>query len=284
MKLKIVFVAAVLWVGVPGHAAPQPEDDIISGSGYESFISNAATPLAAAMEYFKRFGDELKIKPGLLRSYLSPATNLIASVGEEYRLYRNQYHQERDMTQIVFQQTYFGLPTYDGYIEAGVRPGDNGSWDVLYATVRIQAGRAPEKPSQDSMDRLWNLDEKTFARMLGLSSAGQHSKTNRADADQLPEGIPGNFEVDAATFKIYDRKWMIYCYDANDREIIGSNTFAPSPRPYFPLPTVDKRIQEHQQYVVMRITFDGGSPRAGVAQGYACIEPETLSVLYLNAW
>jgi hypothetical protein len=285
MKLKIILVVAVLSGGVFGHAAPKPEDDVVFASRNGDYTSRAATPLAAAVEYLKRFGDELKIKPGLLRSNLPPANNLIASVGEEYRLSRNLFYQENKLTQIIFSQTYFGLPANDGKIEVGIGPGNNGSWKVLYASAQLQVMMTPEVPAQEFLSRLQNLDVKTFARILGLSDTGQHSQTNRSDAGKLPRGIPRiTFEVDPATIKIHRREWIIYRYNASGRVLIGSNSLLPSPRPNFPLPAVAKGIQEHHQYVVMRITFGGGSPNTGTAQGYVYIEPETLSVLYLYVW
>ncbi len=253
----------------------------VSSMQQESYISPERVPLAAALEYLRHYAKELDFKAELLRTNLAPAKKLEADAKEEYRLWDDAAYRKSNPTIIIFEQTYFGLPVWDGSVRVDMVAQPNGTLEVGGATLSRHPNLVVEKPSAKSMARLENFGDKDLAKALGLYDAGKKPKNAPAESNdlpRLPRGYPPPHEIDPASVKISKREWMIYRYHTNGRVIIGSNTFAPTSPPHFPLPPVDKRNEDGHDYVVLRFTFYGG------ASGYAYVDPETGSVLYVNAW
>src|SRR5688500_9560966 len=77
----------------------------------EQYESAAGTPLLAAHEYLEKFASVLGISPSELTSFSMGPELYPIQAGIEYRF--GQEKPQFDMTTVVFEQTYLGLPVWE---------------------------------------------------------------------------------------------------------------------------------------------------------------------------
>lgn len=227
------------------------KDGVITmASQYEAYISPVRAPMAAAVEYLTRYADVLAINPGLFRTNLEASAKLLPGVGEEYRHYKKEMALSND-ADIFFDETFFGLPLYDGGISVDIERRDDGSLVVHGATLNRHTDLKVEQPSDKALQRAQHLDGQALVASLGLSGKEPYK----------PESL-----------KIGWSRLIIYRYEADKRK----NNAWP-----VPLPPVAKRLEDGKHYVAAEVSF-GVSMRYPTPLWRAIVDVETLSVLYLQ--
>jgi len=85
----------------------------------EPFESTGGTALLATREYLEKFGGLLGIAPAELASFSAGAEKTPLNIGVEYRF--SQEKPQFDMTTVVLDQTYFGLPVWQAAVAVHMR-------------------------------------------------------------------------------------------------------------------------------------------------------------------
>jgi zinc metalloprotease ZmpB len=233
------------------------------------YAASARTPQLAAQEYLRNFTGLLGLEDAQLRALGLDLEETPTSDGVEYRLWSEKT--QFDTTTVTFSQSYFGVPVW----EAGV------AVQMMLNPIRIigaqstaHADVSAERPSDQVLRRLDNLNEERLARSLGVSADDKrfHRKS----------------------LKIERRRFYVYRYNKDQRvrpveEIPAAparTEDAPVHRHHYPvppLPPVPDEIVDGRHYVVAAIYFVLDVPEIPQLRWVALIEANTLAVLMLRA-
>ena len=187
--------------------------------------------------------------------------------GVEYRF--GQEKPQFDMTTVVFEQTFFGLPVWQAGVSVHMR---QKPFVVLSAQSARHVGVDAAMPSDKALQRIAKLDLKTLAKQVG------------ADNDK---------NCDLSSLAILRQRLIVYRYEAAQR--VGEHDHAPEPKPRKPkppatlhatlnLPPLSDQIEEGRHYVAAEVTFKLTWRGIKDLPWVALIDVETLSVLYLRAF
>ena len=205
----------------------------------EPFRSTARTALLAAREYLDKHGAVLGIAPSELANFSTAAATVPQAAGVEYRF--SQEKPQFDMTTVVFEQTYLGLPVW----QAGIAVHMQGKPFVVMSAQSTRHVHIDAKmPGEEALKRV-KLNTTMLARSLDVER---------------------NKQCDASTMKILRERWVIYRYDSTSRvareephaEPTGPVKGERPPgtlHPRLELPSVPDQIANGRHYVAIEVTF-----------------------------
>jgi zinc metalloprotease ZmpB len=229
------------------------------------YLASAPTAQLAAQEYLRHYHELFGITLDELRSLsLAPAERPEA-LGVEYRFLTEKT--QFDTTIVTFSQTCLGLPVWEAGLSVQMRQNPFrvvGAQSTAHADIRVAL------PSDATVDRLLRLNERAFARSLGLSGT--------------VEGF------DRASLNVERRSLYVYRYQA-DQRVREFDQFAEQgeeelrhSQQHPPLPAVPEDIADGNHYVVAATYFTLSTSNIPDLRWVALIEAETQAVLMLRAF
>jgi zinc metalloprotease ZmpB len=236
----------------------------------EPFESKAGTAVLAAREYLGKYGGVLGIETAELANFSLGAEDTPQDIGVEYRF--NQEKPQFDMTTVVFDQTFLGLPVWQAGVSVHMQ---QKPFVVLSAQSSRHVTINAKMPSKKALQNSRKINAETLAKLLRVSDAE---------------------DCDVKSLTILKQRLMIYRYSAKQRvahadepspdarQTRPADVQRPSPRPMLPLPPVGDDIREGDHYVVTEVTFKLTCRGIKDLPWVALIEVETQAVLYLRAF
>ena len=225
---------------------------------FERYVkTRAADPESAARGYLRRFGHLFGLHPRHLKGLARSPESEPTAARLEYRLFRDKH--QFDLSSIVFQQTYWGLPVWEAGVSVVLK---HKPLRVVGARSTLHPAAKVKRPSARALADAKTIDAKTLARQLGLP-------------DKAAEFLTIN-----------DCRLMVYRHDKPARAHAAAQpkrrSAFRSGRPRLPLPLVDLSIKHDRHYVVNAVYFTFDFPPSRQLNWVALIEVETLSVLLVR--
>jgi hypothetical protein len=228
----------------------------------EPLPSTAPTAVLAAREYLEKFGDVLGVSAAELTNFSLPPESEPTRAGIEYRFAHEK--PQFDMTTVVFDQTYLGLPVWGAGVAVQMR---TDPFVVVGAQSTRHADVAADLPSERALARAAKLTVRQLAPRLG--------------AENEPRCEPSSLAIQRQRLVVfrYDARQRLRAHEASpeQQETSAHQHIHPS----LPVPEAD--VPDRRHYVAIQVVFTLSWRGIPDLPWLAILDVETLSVLYLRA-
>lgn len=226
------------------------------------------TPQSLGINYLSEVADIYELQTKELNNLgLAPLKKLNPKLGNELRFLNEK--KVHGTTTLEYAQTYFGLPIWQAGVAVTVHKTPmrvSSSVSSLHYDVKVAEPKSPKL--EVGLDLKKASGTNSFNKVFGIKGESLKKESKRP--------------------KINSTRQLIYRYDSINRKAIDVHEDFEGKKHAksldLPLPPVSKSIKAGEHYIVTEVLFTYTVPKWGPVNWRAFIEPETESVLYLEAF